>query len=133
MYCTQADMQARFGENELVQLTDRERTGSVNGDVLDTAIADASAEIDGYLAGRYSLPLPVVPSALTLYACDIARYRLYEDGAYEQVIERYKIAVAYLRDLAQGKILLPGIGEDDREDNAAGFAINRKVFTGGGF
>lgn len=105
-YCTQADLVTRFGNDEILQLSDKARVGEIDSEVVNRAIDDASAEIDGYLAGRYRLPLSAVPALLTLYACDIARYRLFEDGAYEQVIERYNNALRYLRDVAQGKVQL---------------------------
>ncbi|MCR6494794.1 DUF1320 family protein [Thermomonas sp. S9] len=46
---------------------------------------DAQAEIDGYIASRYKLPLPTVPAALARIACDVARYRLWEDVASDDV------------------------------------------------
>ena len=52
MYCTQADIEERFGQAELVQLTDRTRTGQVDATTVARAITDASAEIEGYLATR---------------------------------------------------------------------------------
>lgn len=73
---------------------------------LNDAIADATAEIDGYLSGRYGLPLSNPPAALTRVCSDIARYYLYDDAAPEQVQTRYDNAIAYLRDVGMGKIHL---------------------------
>ncbi|MBP6543227.1 MAG: DUF1320 family protein, partial [Piscinibacter sp.] len=51
-YATQADMVARFGETEIVQLTDRVNMPPVAVDaaVLGLALESADAEIDGSLA-----------------------------------------------------------------------------------
>ena len=46
MYCTQADIEERFGQAELVQLTDRTRTGQVDATTVARAITDASAELE---------------------------------------------------------------------------------------
>lgn len=105
-YATQQDMIDRFAQTELVQLTDRANTGNIDATVLGQALADANAAIDGYLQGRYTLPLAVVPQVLTQYACDIARYRLYDDAASEQVQKRYDDAIKFLELVAQGKITL---------------------------
>lgn len=105
-YCTQSDLATRFGAAELIQLTDRANTGTADAAVIAQAIADASAEIDGYLEGAYALPLAVVPVNLTRIACDLARYRLYENQPTETVSERYKAGVRYLELVAQGKISL---------------------------
>ncbi|HJW81951.1 MAG TPA: DUF1320 domain-containing protein, partial [Acidiferrobacterales bacterium] len=105
-YVTQQKLIDRFGETEMIQLTDRNNAGTVDAAVLDQAIADAGAEIDGYLAGRYQLPLAVTPSILVLYAGDIARYRLYDDGATEEVRKRYEDAIKFLRLAAEGKVRL---------------------------
>ncbi len=102
-YAAQTDMVARFGTEELIQLTDRSNAGAIDATVLDQALGDANAEIDLYLA-RYNPPLITVPPMLTVVACDIARYRLYDDVPTDAVRDRYNAAVAKLRDIAQGRI-----------------------------
>lgn len=106
-YATQQDMVDRFGETELVQLTNRDNPAAttINATVIGKALADADAQIDGYL-GRYTLPLAIVPPMLTRHACDIARYHLYDERATEQAQKRYDDAIAYLKDVAKGDILL---------------------------
>ena len=136
MYCTQSDLINRFGETELLQLTDRNRTGVIDDVVVAQAIADAGAEIDGYICSRVDLPLAEddVPALLRLYACDIARYRLFDDGAFEQVTERYNIALRYLRDVAGGKVQLLPTAAADEAENAAEFVSGREsVFGSGGY
>jgi phage gp36-like protein len=115
-YAQSTHMINRFGSVEIIQLTDKENVGSINASVLSQALADTDAEIDGYLEGRYSLPLQIVPRILTTYACDIARYRLYDDRATEQVSKRYDAAIKFLSMIAQRKINL-GLDEES-EDKA---------------
>lgn len=104
-YCTSQNLIDRFGESELIQLTDRDNLGVIDAGVLAQAIADADAEINGYLAA-YPLPLAIVPANLTRIACDIARYHLYDDQLVEPVAARYTSAIKYLEKIAAGKIQL---------------------------
>ncbi|MHB9021305.1 MAG: gp436 family protein [Halothiobacillus sp.] len=103
MYATQADMEARFGTDELIQLTDHSNAGVIDTTTMTQALTDADAEVNLYLA-RYNPPLVSVPPMLVVVACDIARYRLYGDGALDIVQKRYDAAVAKLAAIAAGKI-----------------------------
>lgn len=105
-YATQADLEARFGVDELTQLTDRVGAGVPDAAIVARALADADAEIDGYLASRYDLPLTTVPPVLARIACDIARYRLWEDRASEEVRLRYEDARRMLESIARGQVSL---------------------------
>ncbi len=105
-YATQQDMVDRFEESELISLTDSANTGTINAVVLGKALADADAEIEGYLVGRYQLPLASVPPVLTRIACDVARYYLYDDHAPEHVRTRYEDARKLLEGIASGRVQL---------------------------
>lgn len=106
MYASVADLVERFGEIEIVELTDRAHAGVIDQAVAEQALADASAEIDGYLAARYRLPVTNVPNLLSLLATDVARYRLQRGVSTEQARQRYEDAVAMLRRIAKGEINL---------------------------
>ncbi len=135
-YCTQSDLESRFGVEELIQLTDRDNNNSIIAVVVDQAIADAASEIDGYvLAAGYSLPLVNVPVILRTYACDIARYRMYDDHAPEQVTKRYEDALRFLRLLSRGEVSL-GAKQPGGEPHSAGevqLENNANSTFGGGF
>lgn len=105
-YETVAGLIARFGEDELIQLTDRAGAHAVDGAIAQRALDDAAAEIDGYLAARYQLPLPTVPALLARIACDIARYLLWEDRASDEVRRRYEDARKILESIARGTVSL---------------------------
>lgn len=108
-YCTQADLEARFGKVELAQLTD-DTAGQTAVDAEVSASCDeASSLIDGYLAAKYALPLSVTPTIIRKWACDIARKYLWKDRATDAsvVSMNYEAALAGLRDLAKGTMVLP--------------------------
>ena len=96
----------RFGEQELIELTDRANTGAINATVLTQALIDADAEINAYLASRYTLPLASVPPTLAKCAAEIARYQLYDTRASEQVKARYDDAIKFFKLLASGSVSL---------------------------
>jgi len=108
MYCTGEQMAERFGRNIIAQLTSRDGSGEIDEAVLDSAIADASAEIDMFLAGRYSLPLSSVPLPLTRIACVIARdiLAVNSDVHDERWAKQADDARKMLRDIADGRTSL---------------------------
>jgi phage gp36-like protein len=105
-YAVKQDMIDNFGADELLQLTDRGNTGSIDDTVLNKALTNAAARIDAYLAPIYPLPLSQTYPILVLYACDIARYDLYDSQANEQVTKRYSDAIRFLEMVGQGKLSL---------------------------
>lgn len=131
-YATQDDLVERFGEIELIQLTDRDGVvGAINTAVVAAKLADADGEIDPYLRSRYALPLATVPQPLMRIACDIARYHLHADRATEQVAQRYKDAIAFLRAVAKGELQL-GLDPAAQPAPATGgpeYSAPERVFT----
>lgn len=105
-YATTQDMIDRFGADELIELTDRANLGQIDATVLARALADADAEINGYLVSRYQLPLPTIPPVLTRIAADLARYAIYDDRATERITGRRNDAVQFLQSLAKGTVSL---------------------------
>lgn len=115
-YATAADMVARFGARELVQLTDPAAQQLDEGRIA-TALQDAHMLIDGLIGRAYVLPLAgcatdasgerMPPPQLVRIACDIARYYLYDDLAPQsEVAARHKQALAELEAIASGQALL---------------------------
>lgn len=99
MYATEENLVARFGQ-EVDQLKLMHASTST---AVEDALQDATEEINGYIGGRYALPLPNVPSNLERMACDIARYRLYFQQPTEEVRKRYEDAISFLKLVATGK------------------------------
>lgn len=109
-YCTLADIVNQIPEANIIQLTDDERIGAVNQTRVNMAISTASSLIDGYLRGRYTLPLATVPELIRTIAIDIVIYRLYERrlelNMPEAMSDRYKNAVKLLEQIQKGLIKL---------------------------
>jgi phage gp36-like protein len=138
-YCTRQDLIDRFSEREILEL-ESNADGGTDIEKVTLAMADASGEIDGYLAGAgYATPLSTVPAIITGYACDIARYRLYDNDATEQVTKRYELAIKFMRAVAKGEVRLTANGLPLDESSSAdlvgeaSFEGGRQVFSGGGF
>lgn len=112
-YATALDMVARYGEADLIRLTDRAGTlGGIDADVLTTALDDATAEINGWLAKRYAdrLPFADPPRVLTAHACTIAWYRLQGAQADQGSERMHEAALRFLRAVARGEASL---GDED--------------------
>lgn len=105
-YATQADLVERFGEAELAQVADMIGAGEADATVIARALADADAEIDAALIGRYALPLATVPVLLTRIACDLARESLYADHPTEEITNRARRVRELLKGIAQGMMRL---------------------------
>lgn len=111
MYCTLDDIKAVMPANDLVELTDDAIPPAwINQNVVDRAIADAGELIDGYLRGRYTLPLTPVPGLINTLAVDVAIYRLYSRRIKltppEVVSKRFELAGKLLGEIRAGKISL---------------------------
>jgi phage gp36-like protein len=106
VYATVADLVRRYGEAEIQQLTDRldPPAGAIDSAVAERALADADAEIDAYLAARYAVPMSPAPAVVGRLACDIARFRLWEDRASDEVRRRYEDARRMLEAIAAGRV-----------------------------
>lgn len=107
-YCSKQKMIDVFGEEELIQLTDRTAAGEIDDTVLTAAIDYASAEIDGYVGSRYQA-LATTPTMIELVCCNIARYQLYANQPTDHVRQRYEDGISYLKQVAAGKV---GLGSD---------------------
>lgn len=101
-YATQAELETRFGTEELARLTDRAAGVSIDATVVARAIDDAEAEIDSYVGARYLVPMTPVPDVINRICCDIARYYLHDDRTTEAVRKRYEDCVKLLRAIATG-------------------------------
>lgn len=95
--------------------------------IIEAAIEDAGAEIDGYLAKRYPLPLSPVPQVVNKFAKDIAVYNLYsrigidESDREKNYLNRYKAAVRFLELLAEGKVEIGAV--DTTTAARTGFSV----------
>lgn len=121
MYCTIDDIEKHTSSPTLIQLSSDDGQEAVNRVVVEEAILYASTLIDGYLRGRYSLPLDTHFPLLRIIAIDLSVYRLYSRrmrNEMPEVIETaYKSAIATLRDIQKGVISLQS--ENDTLETSA--------------
>lgn len=102
-YATRVDLVARYGEDDVVQ-----RESMLPAGATAQVLADADAEIDSYLSGRYVVPVSPVPPVLARLACEIARYRLLGTASDERARNGYTDAVNWLKGVQAGRTNLAG-------------------------
>lgn len=147
-YCTVADVRELIKEDMFnsilgdiyIDENDAEAVAKKEANIIsliENAIADADAEIDGYLSKRYSPPLAEPPAVLKKFSKDIAAYNLVsrkgvdEDNPEKTYLTRYNSAIKYLTMVAEGKIDI-GTKEDTGPASAAEgfqFRSNRRLFS----
>ena len=106
----------------LISLTDRAKpaTGVIDTSVVDRALADTDATIDGYLAGRYQLPLASTPALVTELALPIAIYKMHRKVASEKIRKDYDDAMKALREISTGTIRLDIAGAEPASSSTGG-------------
>lgn len=110
-YCTPEDIEKQVSTHTLIQLTnDNPEQEIVDTIVCEEALIYSSTLIDGYLRGKYTLPLNNHFPLLRIIAIDLSIYRLYSRRIYtdipESVTQAYKNAIKTLEDLKKGIISL---------------------------
>lgn len=139
MYCSLDDLKAAITERVLLQLTDDEKTGqfvaapnAAYSRVVE-AIGRVDALIDGYIGGRYVLPLSPVPAiikniSINLTICELYS-RKHEAVTPEGVSERYKNNIKILEKLQEGKVVLPGHKKEEPGFSICNKADNDRLFS----
>jgi phage gp36-like protein len=117
-YAQATDMQARYPNRDLMQLTNEDTTQTtVNVAFLTTFLGDASDEIDAYLEARFALPLTDPPAILTRLCCEIAMYHLNSLRPIHDLADakdKYEKAIKFLEEVSDGKRTL-GLSTDSQE------------------
>lgn len=135
MYCSTVDINAAIPADDLVELTDDSHLGIADQVVIDQAIADAGELVDGFLRGRYTVPLDPVPGLLKTVATDITVWRIYSRRVRltlpEAIDARYKNALKLLDQIQAGKISLGTGTPDTAVTSTAGaeYSGSERVFT----
>jgi phage gp36-like protein len=107
--------------------------------IIEGAIADADAEIDGYLAKRYAVPLSPAPKVINKFSKDIAVYNLFsrigidESTDQKTYLNRYNAAIKFFELVADGKVSIGTEADDPASAAATGFSAksNTRLFTRG--
>lgn len=115
-YATPTDLDERYGASLITRLSDKDNTGVRVDTVIECALEDADVVIDGFLDGRYPLPLATVPRVLVRLATSLARYHLEEACASERAIDDYKMAIKMLEKIGKGELSLGLSTEGERPE-----------------
>lgn len=132
-YCTIDDIETQTSTPTLIQLTSDDGQEEVDRVVAQEAILYSSTLIDGYLRGRYSLPLDTRFPLLRILAIDLSIHRLYtrrmRDEMPEVIENNYKNAISTLKDIQKGVITLQS--ENDSLEtagfNAKEYKTNKEI------
>jgi len=126
-YCSIDDIKSVISNSDLIDLTNSSGGGTVIESTITDAISFSDAMIDGYLRGRYNLPLSSTPTSLKYIAVDFVVYRLYSlrhfHNVPENIKERYDDVIRRLYEIQKGKYDL-GI-ESTAEKNNLLMTINK--------
>ena len=137
MYATAVAMQRKFGERELIQLTDTEQPyqNVINMEKLNAAMQEANSEIDAYAGSRYALPLHIIPPFLVEIGCNLARYYAVTGDLSENdpIKNRYESSIKTLTKISKGELTLGSspAGESkpvQTSSNNVVFAVGRRDF-----
>lgn len=130
-YCAASDITAIISNSDLIQLTNSSGGDTVVTSVITAAIDFADNMIDGYLRGRYTLPLTSTPDELKYIEVELVVYRLYSLRAFapvpENINERQKDAMKKLYDIQRGQFSL---GIEDTDEPSGKLMRTNKTATG---
>ncbi len=129
MYCSIEDILQSMDERLVAQLTNDSNPNSIDIDILQ-GIIDANIEfINGYLRGRYPLPLSNQHLILKQLAVELVKYDLYKrrDRLTDRIIEQRKDAINTLQNIQKGNITL-NEGSGENRPSAIGYTNNDSVF-----
>lgn len=125
-YCTLQELTDRYSARMLLDLSDRGEAAAeeIDAALIDRAIRDADALIDGYLAVRYALPLASVPRLVTDLSLRISIYYAHAHVAADKIKADYEAALKTLRDIAGGLIRLDLDGAEPPPSGASEVRTN---------
>lgn len=122
MYCSITDIVKDLSEAELILLVNDENLiltslSEAPPEIIERIeeqIKAAESEINGYIGGRYNLPLAEVPDRINQICKDISIYNLYKRrhrlNMAESIVEIYKQCRAELSKIQSGLITLSDVG-----------------------
>ncbi|MHA7882756.1 gp436 family protein [Nitratireductor rhodophyticola] len=125
-YCTLQELTDRYSQRMLVEISDRADapSGAVDTDLIDRAIADADALIDGYLKVRYRLPLASIPRLVKDLSLRISIYYAHAHVASDKIRRDYEEALSTLKHISQGLIRLDLDGAEPEASGASEVRTN---------
>jgi phage gp36-like protein len=107
MYCNKVDIINTITADQLKMLTDDGDVDAIDDEKLAESIRKADTTIEGYLRGRYSVPLSVVPESIRNISIGLTVYYLFNRGLMltlpDSIKEMYTEAMRVLKDIQAGR------------------------------
>lgn len=107
-YCTTDDLKNYIPASQIIQLTDDADVDQIDSDKLTDCIRRGDDLIDGYLRGRYALPLVSVPPVIRDLSTKLAAYFLFKRSLIltmpEPIKEDYQYCTDVLVKIQKGMI-----------------------------
>lgn len=117
-YCTQVDLVNRYKSNKVLQLTDDDKSGTIDSTIVTDAIAEADAIIDAMLNTRYpdQVPFTTTPAIIKRISIMLSGYYLYTRNhkATESVIAMHDDAIDLLTAIQDETMSIPEIDTTSR-------------------
>lgn len=130
MYCTLEDILQAIGENTVAKMSNDSTPTVIDKDVVNTLIANSTELINGYLRGRYALPLENSHKILNQINIELVKYDLYKRR--EQVTDRMqeyrRELLTTLSNIQKGVITLDE-GTAESRPSAVSYTKSKGVFT----
>ena len=135
-YCTLDDIKQQVSEITLIEITDDNQANEINTNIIDKAILYSETLIDGYLRGRYTLPLATIPVLIKILAADLTIFRLYsrrfQADMPDSINDKYKNSIKLLEQIQKGVVSL-GIETADTPPKLGEYRTNKtsndRIFT----
>lgn len=112
-------VQGQIRANELIQLTDDNKTGQIDTTILNAVIASASGVIDSKVASMYGeqLPFNPIPSSVASMALTITCYQLYRRAMIpdekNKFYESYAEIMEFLNKVNKGEAMIDDVVSRD--------------------
>lgn len=127
MYCTLDDLLTQIRRDVLLRVAGDDESEFIQ-ETIDNGIAQAQAEIDAYCGGLYRVPFATVPVIIRKLAIDMSIFHIFSghgfnfasDSADRIILVRYEKAIEFLKQIAIGKIQLPGNATTTTDDSGIG-------------
>lgn len=128
-YCSIEDIKNVLSERELINLTNDfpSESSAIDENRFEAVCLVADSLINGYIRGRYTLPLKTIPPFIKQIAQDICAYRLYSRRPCEipeHIIKNYEYAINNLKEIKKGNLSL----EDNTENPESEIAPTKSAF-----
>lgn len=128
-YIAQANLENAFGTGDLKAWTDDDASGTIDAAKVAEAIAAAEGQIDGAAGQHYTVPLSLSNASTAALvrgqACILAGYKLASrrPNVMDSLRKNYEDALAWLKDLADGGVALPGENPSSAARPAGGIVV----------